>query len=262
MANVSYQKGTFQSFRATTKIHLGSLEKDIYKDDVIEFDGFTLKIGVEEYNLPSLKSGIKMGWFVPSTDSTTTYIPQSSGVKVRPAQTDQEDGSESDFKIQPTVVVDDQRVVSTVDTASLGQRKGKIVEAQVESQEGETVGKIKTSAKQKTIITDSSSVEREIENLSKKPLPKAELLPKSGDDVQDVLPEASVTPVPKKPIDLSKVFHFDKSDGTRVTWDMNVQWRRRAKLAVDKYAEDSQIIAAIKAVETPGVVRIIEKKLQ
>ena len=43
---------------------------------------------------------------------------------------------------------------------------------------------------------------------------------------------------------------------------MNVQWRRRAKLAVDKYADDAQIIAAIKAIETPGVVKLIDKKLQ
>jgi len=262
MTNISYQKGTFQSFRATTKIHLGSLEKDIYKDDIIEFDGFTLKIGVEEYNLPSLKSGIKMGWFVPSADSTTTYTPQSSGVKVRPAQTDQEEASESEFKIQPTVVVDDQQVVSTLNSASLGQKDGKLVE----SQEGESVGRIKTSAKQRTVITDSSAVDREISRLSTTPPPKADILPKSGEEVEEVLPEASVTPSPKKAkkaekADKSKVVLLDV-EGATIKWDMNVQWRKRAKIAVDKYASEALILEAIKAVETPGVVKLIDKKLQ
>ena len=259
MSNIAYQKGTFHSFRATTKIHLGSLEKDIYKDDTIEFDGFTLKIGTEEYSLPSLKSGIKMGWFVVASDSTTTYRPQSSGVKVRPANTDQE-GDQSNFKVQPTVVVDDQKVVSTLNSATIGQRDGKLVE----SQEGQSVGKIKTSAKQKTVITDSSSVDREISRLSTTPPPKADLLPRVGEELEDVLPEASVPPKPKKVSspDLSKIISLDKEDGTQIKWDMNVQWRRRAKIAVDKYADDAKVIDGIKEIETPGVVKLIEKKMQ
>ena len=61
--------------------------------------------------------------------------------------------------------------------------------------------------------------------------------------------------------DKSKVVLLDV-EGATIKWDMNVQWRKRAKIAVDKYASEALILEAIKAVETPGVVKLIDKKLQ
>jgi hypothetical protein len=41
-------------------------------------------------------------------------------------------------------------------------------------------------------------------------------------------------------------------------WDKSLHWRTRAKIALDQYASDPDAIAAIKAFETPAVVRLIE----
>ena len=249
MSEIQFSRGTFHLFRATTKIHLGSLEKDILQDDIIEFDGQVVKIGLEEFSLPALRSGIKLGWLVPETDTASTYVPQSSGVKVRPAQSDSEEGS-VEFKTQPIVVSDDQRVVSTLDSASLGQREGKLT-----SQDGQAVGKIKTSAKQRTVITDTSQVDREINRLSSTPPPKVDMLPISGDEVQDVVIDAAVTPMPKKATKANnKVVEVGG-----IQWDKGVQWRRRAKIAVDKYKDNPKVLEAIKSIESPSVQKLIDK---
>ena len=249
MSEIKFRRGTFHFFRATTKIHLGSVEKDILKDDVIEFDGQVVKIGLEEHSLPALKSGIKLGWLVADQDKTSTYVPKSSGVKVRPAQGDQEAGA--DFKVQPVIVSDDQRVVSTLKSASLGQREGKLAE-----QDGQVAGKIKTAAKQKTVITDSSSVDREINRLSSSPPPKANIMPRSGDELQDVVLDAVVSPTPTKKT-TSKVVEVGG-----IQWDKGVQWRRRAKLAVDKYGDNPKVLEAIKSVEAPSVQKLIDKMIR
>ena len=39
-----FVKGQFKPYRALTKIHLGKAGTDVYKDDIIEFDGTTVKI--------------------------------------------------------------------------------------------------------------------------------------------------------------------------------------------------------------------------
>lgn len=50
----NFQRGVFHTFRATTKIHLGKFERDIMQDDVVEYDGQTLKYGGEEFAISSL----------------------------------------------------------------------------------------------------------------------------------------------------------------------------------------------------------------
>ena len=56
-------KGT-STLRATTKIHLGQIGEDVLEDDIIEFDGQTLKMGGHEHQLSALKGAVKAGWFV------------------------------------------------------------------------------------------------------------------------------------------------------------------------------------------------------
>ena len=85
MAEIKWQRGVFQQFRATTKIHLGGPEQDIFEDDIIEFDGQVAKIGGIDQPLSSLRGGIKAGWLVPITDTTTVYKPQPADIRVRPA---------------------------------------------------------------------------------------------------------------------------------------------------------------------------------
>ena len=47
-----------------------------------------------------------------------------------------------------------------------------------------------------------------------------------------------------------------------VDWDMSPHWSKRAKIAVERYSEHLEILEAIKAVETKGVVRAINKGLE
>ena len=253
MSDIQFIRGTFHLFRATTKIHLGSLEKDILQDDLIEFDGQIVKLGLEEFSLPALKSGIKLGWLVPEGD-TSVYIPQSSGVKVRPACSDSDEGG-VEFRSQPVIVSDDQRVVSTLGSASLGQREGKLTD-----QDGQAVGKIKTSARQRTVITDASQVDREINRLASTPPPKVDMLPISGSELQDIVLDAAVTPIPKKGVIAIKTASSDKVvEIGGIRWDKGVQWRRRAKLAVDKYKDNPKILDAIRSIEAPSVQKLIDK---
>jgi hypothetical protein len=67
----------------------------------------------------------------------------------------------------------------------------------------------------------------------------------SGDDLADLLPDAVKGPEPTKGIE----------------WDKSAHWRTRAKTAVDTYGDDPDTLAAIKAVESPGVVKAIDAAL-
>lgn len=82
---IKWQRSKFYQFRAITKIHLGALEQDIFPDDIVEFDGQVARFGGREEALSSLRGGVKAGWLVPISDTTSVYKPQPADVKVRPA---------------------------------------------------------------------------------------------------------------------------------------------------------------------------------
>lgn len=75
----------FQQYRATTKVHLGAIQQDIMEETIVEYDGSTLKLGGQSYNVPSVAGAIKLGWLVPIADNISRYIPKPAGVQVRPA---------------------------------------------------------------------------------------------------------------------------------------------------------------------------------
>lgn len=78
---MSFQKNNFQTYRATTKIHLGKYEMDIMEDDQFDYDGFTLRYGGVEYGVPQLR-GLVGDWFVPVADQYTQYVSKPAGVQV------------------------------------------------------------------------------------------------------------------------------------------------------------------------------------
>jgi hypothetical protein len=45
------------------------------------------------------------------------------------------------------------------------------------------------------------------------------------------------------------------------SWDKSKHWQHRVKLAVEKYGNDAETLAKIKAIETEGVVKAIDKAL-
>lgn len=49
--------------------------------------------------------------------------------------------------------------------------------------------------------------------------------------------------------------------GDEFAWDKSKHWQHRVKLAVEKYGNDPETLAKIKAIETDGVVKAIDKAL-
>ena len=59
---MTFEKGNFVKLVATTTIHLGKIEKNLSKEDVVEFDGFEVKVFGQTVQMPELKAGLKRGW--------------------------------------------------------------------------------------------------------------------------------------------------------------------------------------------------------
>ena len=70
---MQFTKGNFITLRATTKIHLGAIGEDVLEDDIVEFDGQTLKMGGNSHQLSALK-GAMLAWLDPSVVSSTWEI--------------------------------------------------------------------------------------------------------------------------------------------------------------------------------------------
>jgi len=261
---MDFSKGDFRAYRATTKIHLGKIERDIFEGDIIEFDGHTLKHGGEEFALSTVRGAISAGWFVDSTDNVSKYIPQKAGIKIRPAQA--ADIRNRGEEMEVVEASDEERVVGTLADAKLGSRDGRITE--METQEGIAVGKIKTAAVQTTTVVDSNQAAQEIRRLDNTPPPKVENTKKvatgdvdvamTGESLTEILPDAAVQTIKKS--GGVNVISLETSAGT-IAWDTGVHWKTRAKTAVTKYGKDAEAIAAIVKAESPGVQKAIKKAM-
>lgn len=106
-----FVKGQFKPYRALTKIHLGKAGTDVYKDDIIEFDGTTVKIAGSEFVDPGVRGGIKAGWFVPEADNISKYVAQRADIKLRPANAADRNATES---IAFSELADEERVVGSL----------------------------------------------------------------------------------------------------------------------------------------------------
>lgn len=82
----TFEAGVFQTFRATTGIHLGPIGKDIPKDGILEYDGETAKFNGQTFSMPQIKAAITARWFVPSANTTAQYVSASANIMVRDAQ--------------------------------------------------------------------------------------------------------------------------------------------------------------------------------
>lgn len=111
---MDFQPGTFQQFKAITKLHLGGTNPpmDIMPGMTIEYDGSSTKISGQLYNVASIAGAIRVGWLIPVADTMTTYVPQPAGVQVRPATSaSQERGAAMVIER----AVDDERQVGSLD---------------------------------------------------------------------------------------------------------------------------------------------------
>lgn len=268
---LKFERGNPLAFRATTQIHLGKIEKYIHEDDVVMFDGQTLDLGGETHVIPQLRGAVISGWLVPEADTTSTYVPKSADVKIRPAQAaDITDRGEA-MKVERADVED--RVVGTLDKAVEENAASAV------NDDARSVGTIKTPAFQKTQVTSTTDLSREISKLDNTPPPKADFTKTAtgdvteamaGDTLTEILPNAasSDTQTTKTTTKTTKKAKSRGRKGNEVVklstggeWDMARHWRTRARDAVRTFANDPATLTAIKNVEVPSVVKFIDSKL-
>lgn len=224
---MQFKRGEFQAFRATDDVHLGAIETNIARDEVILYDGSVVKIAGQEHAIPSMRGAIKEGWFVPEGDTTSTRKVRAAGVAVRPAQNA---AGDKDRTLTLSTVEDDERAVSTVTDAKLGYREGHPTKVE-EGDDGVAVSKIRTKAKQAAKVTDAQAADRAIRDLDDKPPPKAEAIATGdvqetivGEDLEELLPEAAST---KKP----KPGTAGEGDHPEMTAAERAEYARKARLA-------------------------------
>ena len=187
MADLQLVTGTFRSFRATVRFHLGKIQQDVIKDDVVEFDGTTLKLGGVPHALPELRSAVKAGWLTPVESSVSDYVPQPANVKVRAAM-DKDKGKTVSTEVQQDetfvgnarkasspeggsratttdgVRIESKKFNATVvrdtegDGRAVGPSTKKSVPTGGDATEGEPVAKIKTAAKKSFTLDGSTSM--------------------------------------------------------------------------------------------------------
>ena len=258
---MQFTKGNFISLRATTKIHLGQLGEDVQENDIIAFDGQTIKIGGHSHQLSALKGAIKAGWFVETSDTTSRYTPKPSGVRIKTSLTQEDDGSDrAEMPVQ--TIADEERVVGTVQTLAqrnLAQRNKelKATSAQ-EAQEAVSVGTIKTPAKQSVNLADTQAVQKELSRLER-PSPPIGLLKvaKATGDVEEAIVADTLEellPNAAKPARLTQ-------ESSELNWDLKAHWKTRVKNAVSLHETNPQQFEKVLNLETKSVRKRIEAAL-
>jgi len=351
MSDINFFKGTFVKVQATTTIHLGKLERNLYQGDIVEYDGVTLKIGNEQVVMPELKSGVKRGW-LKIVEEVSTPVDTNTPVVVKKETTpapakkemavqkvyDEEKSVQNlnkkaveepkKFPLKIESQDEDVRPVHKVDNKSGATVTGATSAMDnVSSQQGAEAVKIplKTASKQKLVISDGSQITKEmakLENLSrdavKKPVvivddqQEPNVVSKVGqeatvevDEFEDLqlgeeqsgelevsieelsdiinsdleeldlsgeepavsqfeenlqtlnaLEQVTPTGAVITGADTSKVVSVDGID-----WDKSKHWQHRVKLAIEKYKDNPEMMDKIKAIETEGVVKAIDKAL-
>jgi hypothetical protein len=289
----SYNKGDFQSYRAITKIHLGSLSDNLHEGEEVEYDGFVMRRGGDDHALHTLRAAIKVGWLVPVGAPPTQYVPQPAGIKVHKA-----DGLSNDEVLNLDTVFDEDVNVGTIAEirpagAPPTHRADRASETRPNPHEGVVVGRFKTSAKQAPVEIgrDDRKVVQELDNKTKVEVEKVAIATGDvqeaigGDSLAELLPNAESSGVPTAGVAgegrgdeadrraqqiASRVSPSPSNDAlTRIRqfipafeWDLNkTQWAKRAKIAVEKYGDIPPVLDYILSVETDTVKRHIEKRL-
>jgi hypothetical protein len=194
----------FQSYRVVHRMHLGGLDRVLEVGCVVQFNGSTLKAedGVEiKLSEPSAIAGaIKIGWLVPSASKETTFTPKSAGVLVHSAKST----GEKRMEVNVMTVHDEEQNVGN--RKAVRQNSASENSARASSgDEGVVVSRIKTPAKAPPVEMGSEdqaalrNLERQtlsVEKVRSNKVGVAEAA--SGDELEDILPEASSARPPKR----------------------------------------------------------------
>ena len=218
---LAFVPGTFQSFRAKTRIHLGKLQTNVNEGDIVQFDGQVLRVAGADHPYPEFRAGVKAGWVVPVEDNISNYRPKAAGVQVRSAmdgsrKTVSTEVSEDDTYAgparRPKVVREEDREPEEKEVKRFALKREEDLGMNVAPSRPETrkkatetsgmdglnedakpVGRIATPASQKSVIADASAAAREASRLDNAPPPRAVLATKTdvhaaaSDKVENIL---------------------------------------------------------------------------
>jgi hypothetical protein len=329
---MQHVKGQFKSYRVVSKVHLGSLEMDLEKNQVVEYDGTTMRIGSNEHNIGMLTAAIKVGWLVPEGQEGSN-VSKPAGITIG-----KQDGSRAAISV---AVSDEEKDMGTLDSVradgappthsarNAGTRN---------DDDGQVVGRMKVSAKAEPIKLDGSDrqVVQKLDNGGRSGVDPVKGATATGDvdealtgeSLEEILPNAASTeipaagvsgegmgdqseararsitatdelpsgiggeesgvvvanvkapepeeqgapsasdpveapasdPVEDKAVRLAKL-EMAKQLVPGFDWDFNVQYARRAKIAVEKYGSDLRMINVILSIETQAVRKNILHRL-
>jgi len=198
----------FSRYRVLQKtIHIGGVNESLTQNEVILFDGSTLKreSGAEiKLSSPEALSGaIKVGWIVPETSTETSFRPKPAGIQVRSAVSTGENRELVDL----TMAHDEERDIGNREEIRSGE-KAEAAPARENDSDGKVVGRIKTSAKSAPIEVgkDDKRVVSQLDNKSKVDVEKVGSKTEftgdvteaiAGEDLTELLPEAAKSEPPK-----------------------------------------------------------------
>lgn len=261
----------FRAYRAIYKIHVGGLERDILKDDVVYFDGTNMKTGSDKsVEAPTLTAAIRVGWLVPIDQQGGEYKPAPANVQLHKAAPT---GPERPA-ISRAIVHDEERDLGhlskirganapdthTAKNAGVTHKAAHAAESVGSVDEGVVVARFKTPAKAGAIEVgkDDQRVLRDLDPLTGRKLGSVVVKtatgdvrgPLVGDTLDEILPDAASSSVPEPGT-------TDPDTRARNHRDMNA----RAKTAVGSSSvgtaeEDGVVVGKVgtKAVATPKVL--------
>tara|TARA_Y100000389_G_scaffold188778_1_gene211732 strand:+ start:2201 stop:3064 length:864 start_codon:yes stop_codon:yes gene_type:complete len=284
---MQYTKGTFHTFRAVAKVHLGSIQSNLMEGEEVDFDGFTMKRGGEDHALHALRGAIKVGWLVPQDAAPTKYVPQPAGIVVHKADgisTDEInvgfDVDRDDVNVGSLQDVRPKNAPTTHKASNAGQKSDVRSGGGVNEADGKVVARFKTSAKQAAVqigkndrqvvqsLDNKSSVDVERVTVARAVATGDVQEAIGGESLEELLPEAASAGTPEPGVvqdgqrvestpDLTTIQQFIPG----FEWDLSVQWRRRVKIAVDQYSKIPAVLNYIQSIETLAVNREIDKRM-
>jgi hypothetical protein len=260
----------FQAYRAIYKIHVGGLERDILKDEVVYFDGTSMKTGIDKsVEAPTLIAAIRVGWLVPIDQQGGEYKPAPANVQLHKAAPT---GPERP-PISRAIVHDEERDLGhlskirganapdthTAKNAGVTHKAAHAAESVGSVDEGVVVARFKTPAKSRAIEVgkDDQRVMRDLDPLTGRKLESLVVKtatgdvtePRAGDTLSELLPDVASSSVPEPGT-------ADPDTRARNYHDMNARAKTAAGSSSVGSAEEYGVVVGkvgVKAVATPKV---------
>lgn len=270
---MQFEKGVFQQFRATHRIHVGNVGptggETVNEGAVIEYDGTTVRLNGHQGDVPHLKSAIEKGFFVVvgGSQDVVSAKPTPTQNKFKMAQ----DVSQDDRPVGRVVKAADRsnptppptQVKEGITLKNTEFKRGDAAVLNAEASEGQVVGRLRTAAVQTTKLTSENigQIDRQIHNLQSptgvgaRIVDKVASLTTEGVEVVEeeeplVIPEPEVDPLQQKlAVIRLAIPGFE--------WDLQAHWKSRVKTALTKHVKDPLTILAILSIEADSVKKEI-----